>query len=172
MSAKLTNKPYNENGLSNYVTPEELELYAKLSDLSKYALLASPSFSGTPKAPTPSSATNNTQIATTAFVKAVLSSSGNGLATISKNTNGYCKFTNGLIIQWGTAANVSNGSLVTLPMAFSNTNYKIVPCPTGRTATSAVVGAYNVVTYALSTTNFRIGASNPMAAMDWIAIGY
>lgn len=41
-------------------------------DLSAYAQLASPAFTGTPTAPTAASSTNNTQIATTAFVKAVL----------------------------------------------------------------------------------------------------
>ena len=40
-------------------------------DLSSYATLASPAFTGTPTAPTPSVGTNNTQIATTAFVKSL-----------------------------------------------------------------------------------------------------
>ena len=40
------------------------------------APLASPVFSGSPTAPTPDSASNNTQIATTAFVKGLLSGSG------------------------------------------------------------------------------------------------
>lgn len=41
-------------------------------DLSGYAPLVSPIFTGTPTAPTPATNTNNTQIATTAFVKAVV----------------------------------------------------------------------------------------------------
>ena len=66
--------------LSDYVTTEYAEAtYYKKSDnpgtadLSAYAPLASPTFTGTPKAPTASSSTNNTQIATTAFVKTVAS---------------------------------------------------------------------------------------------------
>jgi len=43
-------------------------------DLSLYATLASPALTGTPTAPTADSNTNNTQIATTAFVKTALSS--------------------------------------------------------------------------------------------------
>jgi hypothetical protein len=39
-------------------------------DLSAYATLASPTFTGNPKAPTPATADNTTSIATTAFVKA------------------------------------------------------------------------------------------------------
>lgn len=40
------------------------------------ALLASPTFSGTPNAPTPTTGTNNTQIATTAFVNAAITAAG------------------------------------------------------------------------------------------------
>ena len=39
-------------------------------DLSTYAKLAGPTFTGTPKAPTASTGTNTTQLATTAFVNA------------------------------------------------------------------------------------------------------
>lgn len=41
-------------------------------DLSGYATLASPAFTGTPTAPTAASGTNTTQIATTAFVKSAI----------------------------------------------------------------------------------------------------
>lgn len=47
------------------VTPTELELYSKL---------ASPAFTGTPTAPTASSDANDTQIATTEFVKTAIGS--------------------------------------------------------------------------------------------------
>lgn len=40
----------------------------------QYALIASPTFTGTPKAPTPAQSANTTQIATTAFVKTALES--------------------------------------------------------------------------------------------------
>lgn len=40
------------------------------------ALLASPTFTGTPNAPTPTTGTNNTQIATTAFVNAAITAAG------------------------------------------------------------------------------------------------
>lgn len=42
---------------------------------SNYAPLASPTFTGTPKAPTASTSTNSTQIATTAYVKSLLNES-------------------------------------------------------------------------------------------------
>lgn len=46
----------------------------KSSDLSSYAPKASPTFTGTPKAPTAAAGTNTTQIATTAFVQNAVSS--------------------------------------------------------------------------------------------------
>lgn len=46
------------------------------------ANLASPTFSGTPKAPTAADSTNNTQIATTAFVKTAINNSLNGVSKI------------------------------------------------------------------------------------------
>ncbi len=42
------------------------------------APLASPAFTGTPTAPTPATASDNTQVATTAFVKAVVAEGGGG----------------------------------------------------------------------------------------------
>ena len=46
---------------------------SQITDLQDYALLASPTFTGTPAAPTASAATNTTQIATTAFVRTEIS---------------------------------------------------------------------------------------------------
>ena len=69
-----------DSELSNYVTTAyaEATYYKKTddpgtADLSAYAPLASPAFTGTPTAPTAGASTNNTQIATTAFVKTVAS---------------------------------------------------------------------------------------------------
>ena len=49
------------------------------TSLAGKANIASPTFSGVPKAPTASSGTNNTQIATTAFVKTALSGIDSGV---------------------------------------------------------------------------------------------
>lgn len=65
---------------------------------------------------TPANTSNSTSIATTAWVKSILSSSGNGLATFSKSGNGYIRFSNGIQICWGT---VSTGSTATFAKAFS-----------------------------------------------------
>ena len=61
------------------------------SALSSKASLASPSFSGTPTAPTASSGTSNTQLATTAFVQSAIIGFGAGdmaRATYDSNNNG------------------------------------------------------------------------------------
>lgn len=74
-------------------------------DTSK-ANLASPTFTGTPKAPTPAASTNNTQIATTAFVHTALGSyltsadAANTYATKAEISSAY-KFK-------GSVASVSN----------------------------------------------------------------
>lgn len=76
-------------------------------------------------APTPTADDDSTKIATTEFVKSVLNTSGAGMATISMSGNGYCKFTNGLIIQWGKISVTNSTVSVTLPTAFSSTNYRV-----------------------------------------------
>ena len=58
----LTNKTINT--ASNTITIVE----ADVSDLQAYSLIASPTFTGTPAAPTATAGTNTTQLATTAFV--------------------------------------------------------------------------------------------------------
>ena len=80
-------------------------------------LSASPTFTGTPLSTTAASATNTTQIATTAFA----------YGTLSAGTNGYQKLPSGLIIQWGTTVGTSP-STVTLPITFPNSllGYPIV----------------------------------------------
>ena len=121
-------------------------------------------------APTPATGDNSTKIATTAFVKSVLSSSGSGFATISKNDTGYCKFNNGLIIQWGRVS-VGNTSktTVTLPVAFTSTNYKVSGNIYSTTATSQKNdSAYNYTTTTFDLFNGQGGTCD----YDWIAVGY
>ena len=68
--------PATQSELISYVTGYAYPLnsnpagYITASALSVYATKASPTFTGTPLAPTASTSTNTTQIATTAFVKA------------------------------------------------------------------------------------------------------
>ena len=91
---------------------------APKQDLSPYAKLASPAFTGTPTAPTASKTTNNTQLATTAFVQALVGAVNNGgIVAQSLGQNGYVKFANGLILQWG---HCDKSGAFNFPISFNN----------------------------------------------------
>ena len=50
----------------------------------------------------------------------------------SKASNGYFKLGNGLIIQWGITPNIGgNGTVCTLPIAFTTTNYSVTAITSG-----------------------------------------
>ena len=70
------------------------------------AYTESPAFSGSPTAPTPGTSDNGTRIATTAFVQSLINSLkgsiGGTIVASNLAQNGYVKFSNGLILQWGT----------------------------------------------------------------------
>lgn len=73
--------------------------------IEKLAPITSPAFSGTPTAPTPGTSDNSTRVATTAFVQSLINSLkgsiGGTISAASLNENGYVKFSNGFIVQWG-----------------------------------------------------------------------
>lgn len=77
--------------------------YATAANLALKANIASPTFTGSPKAPTAAQGTNNTQIATTAFVMAAISaiSSQGKIVSYSLAQNGYIKWDIGFILLWG-----------------------------------------------------------------------
>lgn len=84
----------------------------------------------------------------------------------SKNSNGYYKFGNGLIIQWGLA---NTGGTVTLPTPFSSTDYSVVLTRIN-TDTKYHSGSY---IQTLTTTNFSFnGADANGSPHKWLAIGY
>jgi len=74
-------------------------------------LSGSPTFTGTPLAPTATSGTNTTQIATTAFVQSAISGYGNGTVTSVSvvSANGFA----------GTVANASSTPAITLTTSIS-----------------------------------------------------
>lgn len=83
------------------------------------APLASPAFEGTPTAPTPANGANNTQVATTAFVQAVIASVINGspgaldtlkeiAAALGNDANFATTITNALATKMTASANLSD----------------------------------------------------------------
>lgn len=84
----------------------------------------------------------------------------------SKSANGYYKLGNGLILQWGLA---NTGGTVTLPTAFTSTNYSVVISRVN-TDTKYHSGSY---VQALTTTNFTFnGADANSQPHYWQALGY
>lgn len=106
--------------------------YATAANLALKAPLASPTFTGTPKAPTAAAGTNTDQIATTAFVAnavAAISSQGK-IVAYNLAQNGYVKWDIGLIlINNGGKITVGEGDnqLQTYPIAYRSTAYVTIP---------------------------------------------
>ena len=119
------------------------------------ALLASPSFSGAPLAPTAATVTNNTQIATTAFVKNAI-----GTPVLTFNSR------SGAVTLIGADISAAGGALLASP-TFTGTP----AAPTAATADSSTTLAttafvHNVIATAggVSTFNTRAGAVTLLAA--------
>lgn len=85
----------------------------------------SPAFWGSPTAPTQATSDNSTKIATTAFVRNLINQLKNdgtlgGIVGGSLTQNGWVKFSNGLILQWGFRSDTGyGGRTVTFPIAFT-----------------------------------------------------
>ena len=90
-------------------------------DLSTLAPKVSPALTGSPTAPTQGTSDNSTKIATTAFVRNLINQLKNdgtlgGIVGGSLTQNGWVKYSNGLILQWGTTR---GGTTVTFPVSFT-----------------------------------------------------
>lgn len=103
----------------------------------------------------------------------------NGIVAALLKQNGYVKFVNGLILQWGFTN--STAAYVTLPIAFATTNYVIVATENGD---SGARGGVRLQAIPQSTSKFHtfVSASNSGAyytgwqqnnplKVGWIAIG-
>lgn len=130
----------------------------KTADLSDYAPLASPAFTGNPTAPTPSVGDSDTSIATTAFVDPARSHA----------SDGYQKFSSGLIIQWGQVSTPGGITpTVTFPVAFSSAVYSV----TATIANSTSGTVQDAKVSSVTTTGFVFKNSNYTDVNYWMAIG-
>ena len=139
---------------------------APKQDLSPYAKLASPAFTGTPTAPTVAKTTNNTQLATTAFVHSLVGAVNNGgIVAQSLGPNGYVKFANGLILQWGE----SRSSVVTnFPIAFRK-NYIATGTPFNKYPNEIAVTSLTLTSITLE--NYSQNNSNQSTYCHYLALG-
>lgn len=85
---------------------------------------------------------------------------------INKNQNGYVKFGNGIIIQWGYSNQYGTSKTVTLPTPFTSINYAVT---TSRYASEWAEGVV-MQTNNYKTTSFDFAANDP--GVHWIAVGY
>ena len=100
----------------------------------------------------------------------------NGIVAALLEQNGYVKFSNGLILQWGVADNGAAAQnwtkTITLPIAFSNPNYIVAGSAT------IIDGMYVLFTHSNKTTSsvliFASGcwSGNTSRYANWFALGY
>lgn len=96
----------------------------------------------------------------------------NNNCPIFKNTSGYCKLTNGLIIQWSSISNSPNQprDAYSFPIAFTSTNYKIL-ITESTTSSTYWTGKANIFR-AISTSQFALASWDGGGVWQWMAIGY
>jgi len=112
--------------------------------------------------------TGQTTLAGLAAAMDVLSVAAESLAT-----NGYVKFTNGLMLQWGKSLATAWIRTVTFPVAFSAPPFTVV-CSTERTQTGASNGSgfVSAVTATQCTMIFdEYNSSSPNHNGYWLALG-
>ena len=148
--------------------------YATKTDMNTKAPLASPTFTGSPKATTPSSTDNSTRIATTAFVKALVGAANNGgIVSANLAQNGYVKFANGFILQWGYANSNGITTEVNFPIPFSKTNYTVIVCQ-GMDVTNEWGANYYVLNGSKALNSFSAYTTSPYSnggnRVYWIAL--
>lgn len=126
---KLDGTGLNSSAHSNWSWISRLSGNNKVTlqdTLDTKAPLASPALTGTPTAPTAATNTNNTQIATTAFVKSVLPTVNNATLTIQKNGTNVNTFTA------NSSSNVTaNIQVNELPTVTASDNGKILRVVSG-----------------------------------------
>ena len=129
---------------------------------------------------TPATTDNSTRVATTEFVRNLINQFKNdgtlgGIVGGSLTQNGWVKFSNGLILQWGLSSNSSSGDSnieVVYPITFSNI-YCVVPNLFSTTASynNAGGGADNIISSNSKSFIFHHGSDVANCKLYWIAIG-
>lgn len=146
------------------------DTYATITQLNAKAPLASPTFTGTPKSTTPASSDNSTRIATTAFVKALVGAANNGgIVSANLAQNGYVKFANGFILQWGqNQTRQDQYNTFSFPLSFTTNQVQVVGIGTA---------TYNewqngIVITAVTASNFTEHCRSAAQTFRWIAVGH
>ena len=151
---------------------------ASLGTWSAWRYLAyteSPAFSGSPTAPTPGTSDNGTRVATTAFVQSLINSLkgsiGGTIVASNLAQNGYVKFSNGLILQWGTVKGVANGKQYNFPISFINNILGAATNKNWRGGYGAVDGNSAGIEL-INKTSFYAYGDDGSPNVNYIVIGY
>jgi len=127
------------------------------------ALLAGPTFTGVPSAPTATAGTNSTQLATTAFVQAALAAAPGGVSSFNART--------GAITLLGSDVSAAGGAMIASP-SFTGTPTAPTPAPGANNlqlATTAFVQSALTASGGVSSFNGRAGAVT-LAGSDIIGV--
>lgn len=131
---------------------------------------------------TPAATDNSTKIATTNFVKTALNSiTGSGSSIISEvsskfSSSGWCRFSNGLMFQWGQhATNVvgyGGGYWASFPTSFPHTCLQMAQSTTITQGTGNKGDSVGITQWNASQFYIFRGTENWAPTLNWIAIGY
>jgi hypothetical protein len=92
-------------------------------------------------------------------IKAIVGTGG-GIVAASLSTNGYVKFANGWIVQWGKyAITSSNWKEYSFPIAFSDACYGVVTTPVPDAGTASAASSVPVTVASYSKTSFNAALS-------------
>ncbi len=138
--------------LKVYVDDQMAKHLAAPDPHSQYAPKASPTFTGTPKAPTPAAGNNTTQVATTAFVQAALTALINGApatldtlkeiaAAINNDPNFSTTINNALALKAPLSSPALTGTPTAPTAAQSVNNTQIATTAFVKSAIAAMVGS-------------------------------
>jgi plastocyanin len=127
------NEKVNISDTANMLSPYAIRSNT-VASLNLKAPLASPEFTGTPKAPTATTGTSTTQIATTAFVAASISNGATPDATtiskgklqLANDLGGTADLPTVTSVGGSTAANINSAEVLANAATAANTNNKIV----------------------------------------------
>lgn len=169
---------------TEYVSQEQAKETRRILD--DKAPIASPALTGTPTVPTASKGTSTDQIASTAFVaQAVAALNGldsidglakaiegkiekQGIVASSLETNGWVKFANGLIVQWGTSVTAKIGT-VTFPVSYPQQCFGVQANSCQLVDTNPFKNV--AIPYNISTSGFSFRVDDVSNQVQWIAIG-
>lgn len=113
----------------------------------------------------------------TAITKLTSTVNGKLSATVKKAANGYIKFNNGVIIQWGKIFVNKTIATVTLPVAFSSKSYSISATSNNKQETTVSPNTANTLGASITATSFKLlnkvsSGAYTDSDIHWIAIGY